>query len=208
VHVKVAVWLWLERALLALGVVCLGYVAYTSAEARHFQRKQAGAFAEAGGGFTEAPSGAKADAPATSASVVDVEAGSTIAMLEIPRLAISTPVVQGDDERMLDLAAGHLPDTPLPWEGGNSAIAAHRDGLFRPLRNIREGDEIVVRTAQGDFSYTVRETKIVEPTDLSVLEPTDQQTLTLITCYPFNYIGTAPKRFIVHAIRVNGAGVK
>jgi sortase A len=110
--------------------------------------------------------------------------------------------MSGDDEATLDLAVGHLPDTPRPWEPGNSAMAAHRDGLFRPLRRIKVGDELRVRTRHGDFTYRVRETKIVMPDDLSVLEPTANATVTLITCYPFDFIGHAPKRFIVHADRV------
>lgn len=110
--------------------------------------------------------------------------------------------MSGDDDATLDMAVGHLPDTPRPWEPGNSAMAAHRDGLFRPLKGIKVGDELRLRTREGDFTYRVRETKVVMPTDLSVLEPTEHNSLTLITCYPFNYVGAAPKRFIVHADRV------
>jgi LPXTG-site transpeptidase (sortase) family protein len=124
-------------------------------------------------------------------------------MLDIPRLSMSTPVVRGDDDATLQLAAGHLPDTPKPWEPGNSAIAGHRDGLFRPLKNIRVGDEVFVRTTRGDLRYRVSDTRIVTPDDLSVLRPTASHTLTLITCYPFYYVGSAPKRFIVHAERVD-----
>lgn len=184
---------WIQRALLALGAVCLGYVAYASVEARHFQRERAAAFDEQ---LSNAPS-----ISGGSSAPIAVEEGSTVAMLEIPRLRITTPVVHGDSDAILDVAAGHLPDTPLPWQPGNSAIAAHRDTLFRPLRNVRIGDEIHVRTPHGEFTYTVRDTRIVKPSDLSVLEPTGHPMLTLITCYPFDYIGAAPKRFIVHAAR-------
>jgi LPXTG-site transpeptidase (sortase) family protein len=120
-------------------------------------------------------------------------------LLEIPRLKISSVVLSGENDAVLDVAIGHLTDTPVPWEPGNSAFAAHRDGLFRPLKGVRIGDEIRLRSAQGDFSYRVRETKIVNPDDLSVLAATPTQTLTLITCYPFNYVGSAPQRFVVHA---------
>ncbi len=112
--------------------------------------------------------------------------------------------MSGDDDEALEIAVGHLPDTPLPWEPGNSAVAAHRDGIFRPLENVRNGDRVIVRTTRGDFEYQVQNTQIVRPTDLSVLEPLGDDALTLITCYPFNYIGSAPKRFIVHAIRTAG----
>jgi sortase A len=165
------------------------------------------------------PSERSADAPAGSAVAIPAPRttlpspparipraplkGDLLGMLDIPRLSMSTPVMAGDDEKTLRKAAGHLPDTPRPWELGNSAIAAHRDGLFRPLKKIRIGDEIVMRTVRGDLRYRVRDTKIVMPDDLSVLNQTDTQTLTLITCYPFNYVGAAPKRFIVHADRVS-----
>ena len=128
-------------------------------------------------------------------------AGEVVGLLEIPRLSVSSPVLSGDDASVLDVAVGHLPDTPLPGRGGNSAFAAHRDGLFRPLKNIRAGDEVRVRTREGDFVYRVRGTKIVQPDDLSVLDPTGTDTLTLITCYPFSYVGHAPRRFIVRAER-------
>jgi sortase A len=116
---------------------------------------------------------------------------------------MASAILSGDGEDVLDVAIGHLPDTPKPWEPGNSALAAHRDGLFRPLRRIRVGDEIVIRSDQGRQTYRVRQTKIVTPDDLSVLQPTSTQTLTLITCYPFNFVGSAPKRFIVHAERIH-----
>ena len=125
-----------------------------------------------------------------------------VGLLEIPRLNLATPVLEGDDADTLRGAAGHLPDTPPPWEDGNSAIAAHRDGIFRPLRHIRIGDELLVRTSEGDLRYRVSDTHIVEPTDVSVLEAKSAQMLTLITCYPFNFVGSAPQRFIVHAERV------
>jgi sortase A len=91
----------------------------------------------------------------------------------------------------------------LPWEQGNSALAGHRDTFFRGLRGIRVGDDMRVLTAYGDFTYQVKRTVIVMPDDLSVLAPTSQPTLTLVTCYPFSFIGHAPKRFIVQAERVD-----
>jgi len=149
--------MWLERALVTVGVICLGYYGYMSAEARQFQRQQSIAFearlenaAPAAPASSEAPAAPGAPAgPATpgapAAHVTPgppaLEAG-VLALLDIPRLNISTPVWSGDDAATLDVAVGHLLDTPMPWEIGNSALAAHRDGLFRPLRDIRVGDEI------------------------------------------------------------------
>jgi len=127
--------------------------------------------------------------------------GSTLGRLEIPRLGLSTIVIEGDDEYTLLVGAGHLPETPLPWHDGNSVLAGHRDTDFRPLRDIQAGDTIRFHTADITVEYIVRETEIVEPTDVTSLRATDVPTLTLITCYPFSYIGPAPKRFIVRAER-------
>jgi sortase A len=125
--------------------------------------------------------------------------GAAIGILDIPRLGFSEIVAEGDGDDVLRVAIGHLPDTPLPWESGNSAIAGHRDGRFRPLKNIEVGDRIRLATRHGTFEYVLRETRIVLPNDLSVLEPTDRRTLTLITCYPFSFVGRAPKRFVIKA---------
>jgi sortase A len=122
-------------------------------------------------------------------------------MLDVPRLKLSTPVIEGDDTGTLKRAVGHLPDTPMPWEDGNSAVAGHRDGLFRPLKDVKVGDEIRFRTTRDAFTYRVTRTTIVEPDDVSVLDRQDQSGLTLITCYPFYYVGAAPQRFVIHAER-------
>jgi sortase A len=108
-------------------------------------------------------------------------------------------VREGADDSTLRTAAGHLSDTPLPGEPGNSAIAGHRDTLFRKLKDVRVGDRIAVTRPAGSVYFTVRDTRVVAPTDVSVLAPTEGPTLTLVTCYPFRYIGPAPKRFVVRA---------
>lgn len=128
--------------------------------------------------------------------------GDPIGTLEITRLGLSGIVVEGDGDAVLDRAIGHLPDTPLPWHDGNSALAAHRDAIFRPLRGVRLGDVLRLKTPHGDFDYLVRETLIVKPNDVWVLDPTPVTTLTLISCWPFDYIGHAPERFIVRAERI------
>lgn len=176
---------WIEWLLLGIGLGCLAVFAYETVEARRFQAEQAAAFAHA----------ALADAPVT------VRTGGLVGMLDIPRLKLTTPVIEGDDASTLKRAVGHLPDTPLPWEHGNSALAGHRDGLFRPLKDIQVGDEIRFRTSRHELLYRVTKTAIVEPDDLSVLEPRPEAALTLITCYPFYYIGNAPQRFVIHAER-------
>jgi sortase A len=127
---------------------------------------------------------------------------SLIGRLEIPRVNMSVMVVNGDDEATLKVAAGHLPDTPLPWELGNSAVAGHRDSFFRPLSRIKLHDTLILTTPHGEFHYTVSNLRVVEPNDLSVLAQNGRSSLTLVTCYPFSYIGRAPKRFIVRADHV------
>jgi sortase A len=126
--------------------------------------------------------------------------GSVIGRLEIPRIGLAALVAEGDDNETLEEAIGHLPDTPLPWDPGNSALAGHRDALFRPLADVRVGDVLRLTTSHGAFVYRIKETVIVKPEDVWVLSPgAAARELTLITCYPFTYIGHAPKRFIVKA---------
>ena len=177
---------WLEWLLLGIGIGCLGTYAYETIATRRFQAEQAAVFAR----------DAQAYAP------VNVRTGGLVGMLDVPRLKLSTPVIEGDSESTLKRAVGHLPDTPFPWENGNSAIAGHRDGLFRPLKDIKVGDEIRFRTSRNEFRYRVVDTSIVQPDDVSVLDARGQPLLTLITCYPFYYVGNAPKRFIIHAKRL------
>ncbi len=124
-----------------------------------------------------------------------------IAWLEVPRLRISTAVLEGDDNLALRLGAGHIPGTPLPGSAGNVGIAAHRDSFFRSLAGIEPQDRIRLRTPQGDWNYTVESTRIVQPSNVGVLANSRQSELTLVTCYPFRYVGAAPLRFIVRARR-------
>jgi sortase A len=131
----------------------------------------------------------------------EAEDGKPIGLIEIPRLGLSSVVLEGDDTAALLLGVGHLSDTPLPWHGGNTVFAAHRDTFFRPLAHIRKKDVIRFSTADASFDYVVTELKVVQPTAVEVLEPTSAATLTLITCFPFDYIGLAPQRFIVRAER-------
>lgn len=130
-----------------------------------------------------------------------VQEGSPIGIIEIPRLGLSSVVLEGDDTAALLFGVGHLSDTPLPWHGGNTVFAAHRDTFFRPLAGIRRNDIIKFSTADAEFEYVVKELKVVKPTELAVLDPTPSATLTLITCFPFDYVGPAPNRFIVKAER-------
>ena len=136
-------------------------------------------------------------------AAIPLRHGEMIGRLEIPRVNVSVIVLEGADSSVLDVAAGHIPGTALPGLSGNVGIAAHRDTFFRSLREIRVQDRLSFRTPAGIFQYAVESTEVVEPSDTGVLRQNTGEELTLVTCYPFNYIGSAPKRFIVHARQRN-----
>jgi len=138
------------------------------------------------------------------AKMPKVSTGSIVGRLEIPRLGTSVVVFEGTDPGTLDLGAGHWSGSPLPGENGNVVVAAHRDTFFRSLRKIRDQDAVDVATTEGTRHYLVESTQIVNPNDVAVLAPTAEPSLTLITCYPFEYFGHAPKRFIVRARLAEG----
>jgi sortase A len=129
--------------------------------------------------------------------------GAVVARITIPRLKLSAIVLHGSDDQTLRRAPGHLENTAIPGEVGNAVIAGHRDTFFRPLEHIKIGDDIYLETTTGRFHYTAASTRVVKPQDLSVLDPTDEPTLTLITCFPFWVFGDAPDRFIVRAVGVD-----
>lgn len=126
-----------------------------------------------------------------------------LAVLRIPRLRLEVAVLPGTDDRTLDRGLGHIEDTAAPGTNGNSGIAGHRDGFFRGLKDIMPGDTIEVDTHEGRGVYRVERTWIVDPEEVSVLDPTPMPALTLVTCYPFYFIGSAPQRFIVRAVRID-----
>ena len=181
--------------LFVIGATSLAWCGVVVGQARLFQTRQRAAFEDM------ARSAQYADARGTQADS-SLVTPAVIGQLEIPRLKLSAMVAEGDDEDTLDVAVGHLPDTPLPWQAGNSALAGHRDTFFRALKGVRVGDEIRLASVRGEFRYRVARTLVVEPNDLSVLEPLPEPSLTLITCFPFSYVGNAPRRFIVQANRI------
>jgi sortase A len=178
-----------ERLLLALGIVLVGWYGLAQLQIAY---DQAAASRELDEISMPVPA-------AHSPGPLRLATGAIVGRVEIPRVGVSAVVREGDDAKVLRGAVGHIPGTALPGESGNAALAGHRDTFFRGLRNIRNGDEIVVKTPAGDARYVVRATRVVDPTDISVLAPARGSVLTLVTCYPFNYIGAAPRRFIVHA---------
>jgi sortase A len=127
------------------------------------------------------------------------DAGSTLAILRVPSTGMDVPVFDSLSDTALNRGAGHVDGTALPGGDGNIAIAGHRDGFFRSLKNVKVGTEIEVTTLHGSRTYHVTELRIVDPLDVSVLDSTEETMLTLITCYPFYFVGPAPERFIVRA---------
>lgn len=130
---------------------------------------------------------------------INLSDSEPLGMLSIKSIDLEVPVLAGYDDKTLARAAGWIKGTVLPGSRGNAGIAAHRDTLFRPLRNVKLGDEVVYYSPSGSYTYRVVWTKIVNPSDVYVLDSTTTPSLTLVSCYPFNYIGSAPYRFIVRA---------
>jgi LPXTG-site transpeptidase (sortase) family protein len=207
-------WIWAERILLAVGIVCLGIFAWSWVDARALEIRETQRLEEAlaaapvvkskaseTDSFASFEKGAeKVQEEKEKKTGPPPEPGELVGRLTIPRLGVSAIVLEGVDGRTLRRGAGRIPATALPTQDeGNVGIAAHRDSHFRGLKDVQEDDTIELTTLDGTFRYVVEWTKIVEPSDVSVLEPTDEPALTLVTCYPFYYVGSAPKRFVVEA---------
>jgi sortase A len=173
---------------LAIGVFSISYVGYVVVEAHAYEARELSRFENASQAQKEAPP--------------PLIEGGVIGEIQVPRLNLKAIVVQGDSHTILRHAVGHIPDTSMPGQYGNVAIAGHRDTFFRPLRNIRLGDTIHLRTPDRDFSYQVEATAVVPASAVEVLSAKDGRTLTLITCFPFDYIGAAPNRFVVRARQI------
>jgi sortase A len=137
--------------------------------------------------------------PAADQRALSREAGDTLAILRIESAGIEVPVFDSTSKTALNRGSGHVAGTALPGTRGNTAIAGHRDGFFRGLKNISVGAEIQLATLHGQQRFRVSEILIVDPLDVSVLDPADETVITLITCYPFYFVGPAPERFIVRA---------
>lgn len=186
---------WAQRALFACAVLLLGYCGFALADAWIFQRRESRDFERQLRDRRAAREGVP--------GVPAVAADGMIGRLEIPRLLLSAVVVEGIDKTTLRRVVGHIPGTALPGEAGNVGLAGHRDTLFRPLKDLRIKDEIQFSTLSGDFKYEVESLTVVDPNNVGVLAPSHENVLTLVTCYPFFYIGAAPKRFVVRARQVS-----
>jgi sortase A len=180
----------LEGALLVVGAGSVGWYAWTTVEIHRLQNEARQAFERIAIEPPRQPISELTPAAADS---------RVLGQIDIPSIRLSAAVVNTDDDEALGFAVAHLPDTPPPWARGNSVFAAHRDGLFRPLRDIRAGDEIALTTRRGSLQYRVRRTLVVGPHDVWVLGALPHVDLTLITCFPFTWVGHAPERLIVQA---------
>jgi len=206
---------WARFFFLVMGILALSYCAVVLIDRWAFQAYQTWRFERAlKDAQTSAPAiqtpGVPRLTPQEVADRTRVEglgidglAGSPLGRIEINSIGLAAMIVEGVDAGTLRHAVGHIPGTPLPGQEGNVALAGHRDTFFRGLRNIQKDDKITLTTLHGSFSYRVDSTQVVEPNAIQVLAATADDFLTLVTCYPFYFVGPAPKRFIVRAHRVS-----
>jgi sortase A len=197
---------WGHRVFFAGAILTLGYCGFAVADAWIFQYQQSRRLERQLHDERPASAIRLPGKPYTlPRSFPAVATGGMVGRLEIPSLRLSVIVMEGDDQRTLRRAAGHVPGTSLPGEPGNVGITGHRDTFFRPLRNIQPNDIITLTTLQGEYRYRVVSMRVVPPNAVEVLSSTRGEILTLITCHPFYFVGPAPNRFIVRAERVPGA---
>lgn len=182
-----------EYVLLAAGLAILGYCGAELLNSHIQQIRGARALEQL-----------RRNPPAVSAAPAMIADGTLVGQVEIPKLHLSAVVFQGTSDGILAQGVGHLDASAFPGQAGNVVLAAHRDTFFRSLRKIRRGDMVQVTTPYGARTYAVDSTEVVKPTETGVMAATATPTLTLITCYPFYYVGHAPKRFIVRARPVSG----
>src|SRR5437016_11836560 len=175
----------LPHLFVLVGISLLGYVGYQYWDMYHTQRQLE----------------AQWERQAASASAPDhskpIRAADMLTRVSIPRINMDAIVIEGASRKQLSIGPGHMIDTAMPGEPGNAVITGHRDTFFRNIYELKRGDEIIVRRSGQVFKYQVTGKKIVEPEDISVLKPTVEPQLTLITCYPTYYIGPAPKRLVI-----------
>lgn len=196
---------WVQRGLLLVAWTSLGACAWMWMDAKVYQVLESRRLDRLIQGGAKAPGAPDQSGDAVAGDAEhegDVkESDALVGRLEIPRLHYSAIVAEGIDKRTLRRAIGHLPETALPGEAGNVVLAGHRDSFFRILKEVRPDDRLRFATKNGWFEYTIVDLAVVDPHEIQVLEPSERPTLTLITCYPFNYIGPAPRRFVVRALQ-------
>ena len=195
-------WRFAQRFFLIAGLLALGFAAFSYAARYVYQAYENREFDRALAAHQRcaltAPRFSKQHPSAASWRLL-------IGRIAIQRLGISAMVKEGIDDQTLGLAVGHIPSTAMPGETGNVGLAAHRDNLFRKLKDVARDDEITLTTLDNTYIYRVASFTVVNPEEVSVLAPSSgENTLTLVTCYPFYFVGHAPKRFVVRARQVKG----
>lgn len=185
---------WVERGLVALGSVLAIWCAAVLLEARFTKQLPVAPLVVTQSLPGDANPAAAAEHPRPAPA-----AGTVLGRISAPTVKMTATVLEGSDDATLSRGAGHIEDTPFPGQRGNIGIAGHRDTVFRPLKGIHVGDPLELTTGDRVYHYRIKKTLIVGPDDVYVLDPTEEPTVTLVTCYPFEYIGHAPKRFIVQA---------
>jgi sortase A len=196
---------WTQRLLFVCAALMLGYCGFALVDGWVFQHRERLHLEQLLRDRLPADVAARQTAVSTSPkpppeTVID----GLIGRIDVPRLGLSVIVIEGIDRTSLRRGVGHIPGTALPGKPGNVGLAGHRDTFFRALRNIRQNDTITLTTLLGEYRYRVVSIAIVSPLDIGVLAPSANQVLTLVTCYPFTFVGPAPERFIVRAERVMG----
>jgi sortase A len=204
---------------LIVGILAIGYVAFALLDARFYQAYETRRFqrvletpSASGGTATRSdslllPLSGAETSDAKVETLAATRAGrSPLGRIEISSIGLAAMILEGVDAKTLRRAVGHIPGTAFPGQPGNVVLAGHRDTFFRALRNVRKDDEITLETLDGSFRYRVDLTQVVAPEDTEVLNGSDDSILTLVTCYPFSFVGPAPQRFIVRAHRIREMG--
>jgi sortase A len=194
---------WGQRGFFACAILLLGYCGFALVDAWIFQRRESRELDRLLRDRQVASQGTPQPGTSTAPkSAPAVAIDGLIGRIEIPRLLVSAVVVEGVDRITLRRAVGHIPGTALPGHPGNVGLAGHRDTFFRSLKDVKIKDEVQFSTLAGNFNYEVESVRVVDPENVGVLAPSGHNVLTLVTCYPFYYVGPAPKRWIVRARQV------
>jgi sortase A len=193
---------WMQRVLFAASVAMLAYCAFVLTDTWVFQRRaDDGLERLLRDNRTAFSSGLETQVHAAPVAPAVIEPDGLIGRIEVSRIGLSAIVFEGTGRKTLRQAVGHIAGTALPGAPGNVGLSAHRDTFFRPLRHIRESDIITITTSRGEYRYRVVSTTVVKPHDVGVLATGERESLTLVTCYPFYFVGAAPDRFVVRAER-------
>jgi sortase A len=195
-------WRWLEYTLWIVGLCALAYCIFVVLDAAIIQACLARMLERSRDTATHSAVLSQTAAAVTTKPAkkgISLRRADLLGRLEIPRIGLSAVVLEGVGPRTMRVALGHIPGTSSPGQPGNVGIAGHRDTLFRALRLINMQDEIVLETTAKLYHYRVTSLEVVDPDYVVVLRSNNKDQLTLVTCYPFSYLGPAPKRFIVHA---------